>query len=112
MQDRPERRHAKLYPGAAAPPHSLPSRPQWIVYGTGLFMADVINGKTVRCELDGTRTYDRVVGICFLGGRDIGETVITAGLARDCPRYSGGRYKNIEQPEAGSLTFPAYCQQR
>ncbi len=76
------------------------------------FMKRLINGKTVRCELDGTRTYDRVVGICFLGGRDIGKTVIAAGLARDCPRYSGGRYKNIEQPEAGSLTFPAYCQQR
>jgi len=73
------------------------------------FMKRLINGKSVRCELDGTRTYDRAVGICFLGGRDIGEAVIAAGLARDCPRYSHGRYRAVEPPGAASLAFPPYC---
>lgn len=76
------------------------------------FMKRLINGKSVRCELDGTKTYDRVVGICYLDGQDIGEAVIAAGLARDCPRYSGGRYRSAERPVAQSLTFPGYCEMR
>ena len=76
------------------------------------FVKRLVNGKDVRCELDGTRTYDRHVGVCFVGGRDIGEAVIAAGLARDCPRYSGGRYAGAETPEAMRLPFPGYCQTR
>lgn len=76
------------------------------------FMKRLVNGKDVRCELDGSRTYDRRVGICFLEGRDIGEAIIAAGLARDCPRYSGGRYRDVEQPETAKLPFPGYCDVR
>ena len=73
------------------------------------FMKMLVNGRNVDCDLDGTRTYDRLVGICYLDGSDIGEAVIAAGLARDCPRYSHGRYRSVEQPSAASLTFPRYC---
>jgi micrococcal nuclease len=51
-------------------------------------MLELVHGRTVRCELDGTRTYDRCVGICYLDSQDIGEAMVAAGLVRDCPRFS------------------------
>lgn len=76
------------------------------------FMARLVNGREVRCELDGTRSHDRVVGTCFVGGQDVGEAVIAAGLARDCPRFSNGRYASAERPGAARLPFPGYCAPR
>lgn len=73
------------------------------------FMTKLVNGKRISCELNGQMSYDRVVGICFLDGQDIGRMLIEAGLGRDCPRYSKGRYFNAEKPEAKSLPLPKYC---
>lgn len=74
------------------------------------FVEQLAEGRQVRCELDGTRSKDRVVGTCYVsGGQDIGAAVIAAGLARDCPRFSGGRYKALERPEATGLPYPSYC---
>lgn len=76
------------------------------------FVERLAQGREVRCELDGTRSKDRVVGTCFVGkagGEDIGAAVIAAGLARDCPRFSGGRYRALERPEAARLAYPSYC---
>lgn len=77
------------------------------------FMVRLVMGQAVRCELDGTRTHDRVVGICYLDGRDIGAEVIRAGLALDCPRFSKGRYRDHETPGARQVVkLPAYCRPR
>lgn len=80
------------------------------------FVEQLAEGRQVRCELDGSRSKDRVVGVCFVGGegvagggKDIGAAVIEAGLARDCPRFSGGRYKALERPAAAELPYPSYC---
>ena len=43
------------------------------------FMKRLVEGRSVRCELDGTKTYDRYVGVCFLNGKDIGIFIITSG---------------------------------
>ena len=32
-------------------------------------MIELVHGRVLRCELDGTRTYERCVGICFVEGR-------------------------------------------
>lgn len=74
------------------------------------FLTQYAEGKSVRCELDGTKTQKREVGICYVNGKDIAAEVIRAGLARDCPRFSGGRYRAIERPEAQALFFPEYCE--
>jgi micrococcal nuclease len=67
-------------------------------------------GRRVRCELDGEKTHDRFVGIGYLGDRDIGAAVIEAGLALDCPRFSGGRYRAVETEVARSaIKLPGYC---
>lgn len=55
------------------------------------YMTELVMGKQVRCELNGKKTYDRWVGVCYLDGQDVGATDIGAGRALDCRRYSGGR---------------------
>ncbi len=74
------------------------------------FMRDLVMGKQLRCELSGGKTYDRFVGICYLGEQDIGAVVIAKGLALDCPRYSGGRYAKYEVKGAiAKIKLPKYC---
>lgn len=73
------------------------------------YMRQICEGQQVRCVLDGSKTRGREVGICYVGDRDIGAEVITAGLARDCPRFSKGRYRQLEHPAARYLAFPGYC---
>src|SRR5918992_1657755 len=63
-------------------------------------MIELVHGRVVRCELDGTRTYDRCAGICYLDGVDISEVMVRRGVARDCPRYSLGRYAEDEHQAA------------
>ena len=78
------------------------------------FMERILRGRTVTCDLNGERTYDRWVGTCFieLEGEfvDIGAIVIANGHALDCRRYSGGRYRALEPAGARSrLPQANYC---
>lgn len=74
------------------------------------FMTRLVQGETVICDLNGERTYDRWVGVCFLDGEDIGAIAITNGFALDCRRYSGGAYRDLETREARSrLDRASYC---
>lgn len=74
------------------------------------FMSRLVRGETVTCELSGERTYDRWVGICYLGEQDIGAIAIANGHALDCRRYSGGRYRELETPAARSrIRRAGYC---
>jgi len=92
--------------GVSAPELKEPLGPQ-----SKKFMRELVNGKSVSCELTGTKTYDRLVGTCYLGGRDIGGAVIEAGLALDCPRYSGSRYAELEVADAPErIKLPGYCE--
>ena len=49
-------------------------------------MRRMVDGRQVRCKLDGSRTYDRCAGVCYLDGRDNAAELVRAGLERDCPR--------------------------
>jgi endonuclease YncB( thermonuclease family) len=74
------------------------------------FMTRLLRGETVTCQLNGERTYDRWVGVCFLDGQDIGAIAVANGHALDCRRYSGGRYRDLETPAARSRIGRArYC---
>ncbi|WP_170494867.1 thermonuclease family protein [Ruegeria sp. HKCCA5763] len=74
------------------------------------WMVMFLNGKTVECKLNGERTYDRYVGVCYADGQDVGAAVISAGHALDCARYSGGRYRHLETSAAKSrLRRAKYC---
>ncbi len=76
------------------------------------FMTALIEGQTVVCNLTRERTHGRRVGYCTLDGQDIAAELIKAGLARDCPRFSAGRYAELETAAAASLPFPRYCRTR
>lgn len=66
--------------------------------------------KPVKCWLNGDKTYDRWVGTCYAAsGQDIGALAIAAGHARDCPRYSAGKYAEFETPESLRHEQHAYC---
>jgi len=91
--------------GVSAPELKEPLGPQ-----SKQFMREHVDGKTVRCVMTGAKTYDRFVGTCYLDGEDIGIAVIAAGLALDCPRYSGGRYAGVEVRLAYErIKLPKYC---
>lgn len=75
-----------------------------------VFMDRLVRGQTVACTLNGERTYDRWVGVCYLDGQDIGAIAVASGHALDCRRYSGGRYRNLETPAARSrIQRAGYC---
>lgn len=81
-----------------------------------LGLADLAEGKEVVCELDGTTANRRPVGVCYVDGQDIGRQMVLAGLARDCPRYSKGRYRDDEAQAARAgrdlsavYELPRYC---
>ena len=76
------------------------------------FLVELVEDQTVVCDLTNERTHGRRVGWCYRQGQDIAEAVIAAGFARDCPRYSGGRYADVEPPQAADLPFPGYCRLR
>ncbi len=77
-------------------------------------------GRQVTCRLDGTTTGrgtgNRPVAACAVGGTDLGEAMVRAGLARDCPRYSGGLYAEAERAARAAgrdlsriYALPGYC---
>jgi len=97
--------------GIAAPEWDAPSGQE-----TTNAIKDMVLGKQVRRELTGKKTYDRCVGVCYLKGRNIEEELVRIGLARDCPRFSGGRSRQIEQAAADqgaairkTYRLPGYC---
>ena len=74
------------------------------------WMQQYLRGKYVECIWNGDVSGDRLVGICYANGIDIGAAVIAAGHARDCPAFSDGRYAHLETPEArSSIPRPRYC---
>ncbi len=81
-------------------------------------MRDLVLGKDLRCDLTGDRSYDRVIGVCFLDdGRDVGEVMVFQGNARDCRRFSRGRYADAEKHArtmghnlSQIYALPEYCE--
>lgn len=76
----------------------------------------IVEGKVVVCQPTGEKSGDRVIAYCTVEGRDVGEAMVRSGLARDCPRWSGGRYAAAEgaigAPLSGTYPLPGYCEVR
>lgn len=75
------------------------------------FLERYAEGKPIRCVLNKGNTPKFEIGTCYVGGQDIAAAVVNAGFARDCPRFSGGKYRAMETPKAQKLFFPDYCRQ-
>ncbi len=61
-------------------------------------LRSIAGGNEVSCVVKG-RSYDRIVGRCFVGTKDIGEALVGEGLAVEDARYSKGFY-GVRQAEA------------
>jgi micrococcal nuclease len=100
--------HIRLQ-GIAAPGRYMP-------FGgdAAAFMQLLVLEKEVTCRLTGERTRGREVGLCEWNGVDIAGVIVREGLARDCPRFSRGRYANDEREAKdtgllGAYPLPDYC---
>ena len=45
---------------------------------TAGFASNLMLGRDVECRLTGERNRDRLIGVCFLDGTDLGETLVRA----------------------------------
>ena len=72
-------------------------------------MQKILENQTIKCSLSGRRSYKRYIGVCWIGAVDVGALLILQGFARDCFRYSGGRYRALESNPARYLPLPQYC---
>ena len=72
-------------------------------------MRKILENKTIKCSLSGRKSYERYIGVCWIGAIDVGALIIMQGFARDCFRYSGGRYRALEPGPARYLPLPRYC---
>ena len=91
-----------LLNGLAAPESDEPGGPE-----ATAAMHDIVDqaGGRLRCELTGETSYDRQIGTCFTpAGEDIAALMVARGVARDCPRYSGGRYQRYETEASRRLS--------
>lgn len=74
------------------------------------WMQKLVLRKPVLCRLSGATTGDRYARTCYpSSGEDIAAMAVAAGLARDCPRYSKGRYRQVETDKSRSLPRSSYC---
>ncbi len=73
------------------------------------FLTVIALGKPARCDLTSERSFDRQVAVCRIDGQDLGKVMVEAGLARDCPHFSGGRYEPFETEQSRRLPLPGYC---
>ncbi|SEL00526.1 OmpA family protein [Pacificibacter marinus] len=75
------------------------------------FMENHYLDQPIECLMSGERTFDRLVGVCFVDEIDIAGELVRAGLGLDCPSFSFGRYALLEQKSAqSSMELPSYCQ--
>lgn len=56
-----------------------------------------IGTSDVKCKLTGDKTFDRFVGTCSVGGKDIGDFMVESGWGRDWPKFSAGKYAAAEK---------------
>ncbi len=82
-------------------------------------LSSLVAAREVRCVPDGTRSRGRVVAVCRVAGLDVGAVLVRRGLARDCVRYSRGRYAADEEAAAdagarirATYALPSYCRER
>ena len=49
-------------------------------------MQKILENKTIKCSLSGRKSYERYIGVCWIGAIDVGALIIMQGFARDCFR--------------------------
>ena len=70
-------------------------------------------GQKIRAEVTSVDNHGRTVAICYLpDGRDLSAELVKLGLALDWPKFSGGRYRHLETPDARRKLWLAAARQK
>lgn len=70
-------------------------------------------GQIVRAEISDVDDHGRTVAHCYLpDGRDLSAEMVKEGLAIDWPKFSGGKYRHMETPDARKKLFLADARQK
>lgn len=77
----------------------------------GAVLGRMVASQEVSCTLNGKRTYDRLVGRCYVDGTDVAAALIRGGFCARCPRYDPLMLYLPAQLKAGSWrgSLPGYC---
>lgn len=76
-------------------------------------LVQLCKGQTVTARITPELSYDRMVAQCFLpDGRDLAAELVRCGLALDWPKFSGGKYRHLEPPDARRRLWRANARQR
>lgn len=76
-------------------------------------LVQLCKGQTVTARIMPELSYDRVVAECFLpDGRDLAAELVRSGMALDWPKFSGGKYRHLETPDARRKLWRADARQR
>lgn len=75
-------------------------------------MVRLCKGQVITARIKPELSYDRVVAECFLpDGRDLAAELVRVGLALDWPKFSGGKYRMLEPPDARKKLWRASLRQ-
>ncbi|MEJ0069794.1 MAG: hypothetical protein WDO24_14865 [Pseudomonadota bacterium] len=76
-------------------------------------LAQLVSGNLVDCVPTGRSLHGRMIGRCRIDQRDLSAEMVANGVARDCPRQSGGAYAALERQAvvgpAGDFDLPEEC---
>ena len=76
-------------------------------------LVELCKGKVVTARIRPELSYDRVVAECFLDdGRDLAAELVRSGMALDWPKFSGGKYRHLEPPDARRKLWRANARQK
>lgn len=76
-------------------------------------LISLCKGQCVRAEVVATDDHGRTVAQCYLpDGRDLSAEMVRFGLALDWQKYSGGRYRLLEAPDARRKLWLADARQK
>ncbi len=76
-------------------------------------LVKLCKGHVIQAEVTDRDVYGRLVARCRLSdGRDLSAEMVKQGLAIDWPKFSGGRYRTLETPDARKRMFLADARQK
>lgn len=75
-------------------------------------LVSLCKGQKIRAEVTDQDTHGRTVARCYLeDGRDLSAEMVKLGLAIDWPKFSGGKYRSMEMPDARKKLWRANARQ-
>lgn len=76
-------------------------------------LVSLCKGQAVHAEVTEIDSHGRTVAKCYLqDGRDLSAEMVKLGLAIDWPKYSGGKYRALEKPDARKKLWLADARQK